>query len=183
MKKSNNLKKQLNKDNFQNILTEIISKKNIDVDKNMNIFKKRLRASYMTGNDEFASILVGATDFYEVLSKMELVGRIAEHDKNLINELQEQISELNDLELELKQKSTSVLSKIEETESDEYPICVKSRGDLEDVIVKQIEDKNKNNFDDVDYDEESYNDSFDDNIGEYDEPYDELTDGGIDDDF
>lgn len=32
MKKSNNLKKQLNKDNFQNILTEIISKKNIDVD-------------------------------------------------------------------------------------------------------------------------------------------------------
>jgi len=93
-----------------------INQKNIDVDKNMNIFKKRLRASYMTGNDEFASILVGATDFYEVLSKMELVGRIAEHDKNLINELQEQISELNDLELELKQKSTSVLSKIEETE-------------------------------------------------------------------
>lgn len=32
MEKSNNLKKQLNKDNFQNILTEIISKKYIDVD-------------------------------------------------------------------------------------------------------------------------------------------------------
>ncbi len=32
MEKSNNLKKQLNKYNFQNILTEIISKKYIDVD-------------------------------------------------------------------------------------------------------------------------------------------------------
>ena len=93
-----------------------INQKNVDVDKNMDVFKKRLRASYMTGNDEFASILVGAKDFYEVLSKMELVGRIAKHDKKLINELQQQISELNDLELELKQKSNSVLSKIEETE-------------------------------------------------------------------
>ena len=33
-------------------------------------FKMRLRAMYVQGNDSLASALVGATDFYDLLSKL-----------------------------------------------------------------------------------------------------------------
>ena len=48
-------------------------------------FKMRLRAMYVQGNDSLASALVGATDFYDLLSKYELMSRVANHDNDLVN--------------------------------------------------------------------------------------------------
>ena len=50
-------------------------------------FKMRLRAMYVQGNDSLASALVGATDFYDLLSKYELMSRVANHDNQLVNDL------------------------------------------------------------------------------------------------
>ena len=66
---------------------EQIADQKAEIDENIELYKKRLRAMYLSGHDSMASILVGASDFYDMLMKMELVKRMAEHDNALITGL------------------------------------------------------------------------------------------------
>ncbi|MBR1739968.1 MAG: peptidoglycan DD-metalloendopeptidase family protein [Ruminococcus sp.] len=50
-------------------------------------FKKRLRALYIAGNDTYMTVLFESDSFYDVLMRMELIQRVAEHDDKLINDL------------------------------------------------------------------------------------------------
>ncbi|WP_024858795.1 murein hydrolase activator EnvC family protein [Ruminococcus albus] len=50
-------------------------------------FKVRLKAMYVAGNNTYSDIIIGASDFYDMLMKMELVKRVAEHDDNMIDDL------------------------------------------------------------------------------------------------
>ena len=59
-------------------------------------FKMRLRAMYVQGNDSLASALVGATDFYDLLSKYELMSRVANHDNELVNDLKDKLETCNE---------------------------------------------------------------------------------------
>ena len=49
-----------------------IADKQKEVDAGIEQFKQRLRVMYMTGNDSIASMLVGSTDFYDILARTEL---------------------------------------------------------------------------------------------------------------
>ncbi len=68
-------------------------------------FKMRLRAMYVQGNDSLASALVGATDFYDLLSKYELMSRVANHDNQLVNDLKDKLETCNAKKRNWKQKS------------------------------------------------------------------------------
>ena len=97
----------------------------LNIDTNMQQFKKRLKAMYVSGDDSIASILVGTTDFFEMLSKMEFISRISSHDNALMETLQSQIDDYNEdkeiltqslKELEdKKQEATSKKSEFNET--------------------------------------------------------------------
>lgn len=50
-------------------------------------FKERLKAMYVAGNNTYSDIIIGASDFYDMLMKMELVKRVAEHDDDMIDDL------------------------------------------------------------------------------------------------
>jgi len=50
-------------------------------------FKLRLRAMYLSGNDSVASIMLGSSDFYDMLMKLELCKRVAEYDNDIIDNL------------------------------------------------------------------------------------------------
>lgn len=50
-------------------------------------FLRRLRAMYISGNDTYANMLIGSSDFYDMLMKLELVKRVAGYDKQIIDEL------------------------------------------------------------------------------------------------
>ena len=67
-----------------------------DIDKGLEEFKLRLRAMYINGNDSLASALVGATDFYDLLSKYELISCIARHDDELVNNLRDELVAYNE---------------------------------------------------------------------------------------
>lgn len=98
----------------QNINTEImdtmyeinelqfqIDEQQAEVDEGLETFKARIRALYVYGNDSLLSALVGATDFYDVLTKADLIQRIAKHDDQLIETLRRQIQELDEKQTEL----------------------------------------------------------------------------------
>lgn len=64
-----------------------IIKKREEIDTGTEEFKKRLRAMYIVGDDSYSSMIAGATDFYDMLMKMELVKRVASHDNDMIDNL------------------------------------------------------------------------------------------------
>ena len=62
-------------------------------------FKSRLKAMYLSGNDSYASILVGSTDFFDFLMKLEIIKDVAEYDDETITDL---ITLKNNFEIEKK---------------------------------------------------------------------------------
>lgn len=85
-------------------------------------FKLRLRAMYVTGNGSLASALVGATDFYDLLSKYELISRVANHDNDLVNDLKDKLDACNEkkAELETEKAELSEQQQAETEKKDEF---------------------------------------------------------------
>ena len=106
-----NIKEQIS------ILDNDIADKQKEVDAGIEQFKQRLRVMYMTGNDSIASMLVGSTDFYDILARTELVQRVSRHDNDMIDELNNKISALNADKAELEQSKLDAENKKAEAES------------------------------------------------------------------
>ena len=80
-------------------------------------FKMRLRAMYVQGNDSLASALVGATDFYDLLSKYELMSRVANHDNQLVNDLKDKLETCNAKKAELETEKSDLESQQEDQQA------------------------------------------------------------------
>ena len=95
-------------------------------------FKMRLRAMYVQGNDSLASALVGATDFYDLLSKYELMSRVANHDNDLVNTLKDKLETCNEkkAQLEKQQESLSKQQSDQQAKKDEFSTALM---DLQDT--------------------------------------------------
>lgn len=78
-----------------NHLDTEIAAQEMALEKNFGNFKARLRAMYIAGNDSVVSVLAGSTDFYDMLSKMELVTRIAKNDTELLDTIKNQLEDLD----------------------------------------------------------------------------------------
>ncbi|MBQ8395854.1 MAG: peptidoglycan DD-metalloendopeptidase family protein [Oscillospiraceae bacterium] len=66
---------------------QLINEQKIEIDENIDLYEQRLRALYLSGNDSVASIILGATDFFDMLMKIELVTRVARYNDTLIQGL------------------------------------------------------------------------------------------------
>lgn len=85
-----------------------------EIDVDLELFKKRIRAMYVNGNESLASALVGATDFFDFLAKYDLISRIAKHDNDLVNGLEEQITAQNEEKAHLEEKKEEQNAQLEE---------------------------------------------------------------------
>ncbi|MGN0666035.1 MAG: murein hydrolase activator EnvC family protein [Huintestinicola sp.] len=94
-----------------------ITDKEAEVQEGIEDFKERLRIMYMTSNDSIASMLVGATDFYDILARLELVERISKHDNDMIDDLTNKIKSLNEDKTALEEKK--VQTEIKRAEEEE----------------------------------------------------------------
>ncbi|MBQ8978682.1 MAG: peptidoglycan DD-metalloendopeptidase family protein [Oscillospiraceae bacterium] len=102
-----------------------IDDKQTEIDSDIEDFKMRLRSMYMQGGGSTASMLVGSTDFYDLLARAELMERISRHDKQMIDDLNYKLDELNrekqslesdKADLEVKQtESEQVLTELRDT--------------------------------------------------------------------
>ena len=96
------------------ILENQISEKQTDIDIGIEDFKSRLRAMYISGNTSYASILTGSTSFYDLLSRIELIKRVSERDNETIDNLQQQLSSLNEDKATLENENTVLNSQMDE---------------------------------------------------------------------
>lgn len=102
---------QGNIDNLNSQIDEtqkLVDTKKTEIDTGISDFKKRLRAMYIAGNDSYTSIILGAEDFYDVLMKVELVKRVADHDNKIIDGLVKLKNEYEAAEKKLETQKSDV---------------------------------------------------------------------------
>lgn len=99
------------------LLESDIADQQAEIDMGMENFKARIRTLYMHGNDSLLSALVGATDFYDVLAKIDLINRIAEHDDAMLDTLTAQLDALNTAKTDLDARVTALELKRTQTDS------------------------------------------------------------------
>lgn len=86
-----------------------------EVDDGIEKFRQRLRSIYVSGGDSYASLLVGATDFYGILARLEFAERISKHDNDMIEGLKSKITVLD----KDKEEYESAMEKLETLKADE----------------------------------------------------------------
>ncbi len=115
------------------ILEFSIAEKEGELEDGIELFRQRLRALYMAGSSSYASVLTGASDFYDMLVRMELMERVSQHDSNLIEELNSQIAALN----ADKTQHDETLAKLEIKRADE----IKYYDELRETYNNHVEVK------------------------------------------
>lgn len=120
-------------------LEQQIAIKQADIDQSIWLFKQRLRASYMSGNDNLAAIFAGSADFYDMLAKMELVSKVAEHDDKLIADLKVQLEEFEELNAVLssrKQQLDESMERASDKKSEYSQILSELQSDQEKTFAE-----------------------------------------------
>lgn len=124
---------------------------NDDIDDRVNLLCERLRIVYMAGNASDLEIILGAKDFSDFIDKTEFVKRLSDYDKNLIDEINQNLEKVSDQKLlleqdkeELEQQQQSLeddlddLNTLLEENKETLDELYKASGDAEDAI-KQAE--------------------------------------------
>ena len=106
-----------------------------DVAQGLADFKTRIRTLYVHGNDSILSALVGATDFYDVLAKIDLINRVAKHDDEMVENLKNELETLSTNKEDLTARVQALNLKITETESVKKEFD-ESRTELDTAVEK-----------------------------------------------
>ncbi|MCD7890343.1 MAG: peptidoglycan DD-metalloendopeptidase family protein [Ruminococcus sp.] len=124
-----------------NALSEGIEAQEAQVEENIELFKERLCAMYVTGNNGLVSAVLGSTDFYDMLSRVEMVNNIAAHDEELVNNLLEEINtlETSKANLEIEKLNLEMNKTTQET---------KKKGKEEDI--EQLSEAIQKSQDEID---------------------------------
>lgn len=115
-------------------VVQIVQVRN-DIDKTFNLLKRRLRATYITGEASSLEILLSANDVSSFLIKSEFVKRTAEQDKELISELNKKVEKLDVLKSRWQEKKKEV--------QDEKGVLDEQR---EELIQKQNDVRSSKNI-------------------------------------
>ena len=97
-------------------LDQRISEKQAAVDEGIEKFRQRLRVLYVSGNDSLAEVIVGSSDFYDMLSRLEIVQRVSKHENDMINDLSDEIKALDADKQELENERAALGNKKAEQE-------------------------------------------------------------------
>ena len=97
--------------------TSKIEQQQKEIDEGIEIFKKRVRAMYLAGNDSMAAILLGSSDFFDMMMKYEMVERVSSYDKEVIDGLVALNNELKETKETLEKNMSELSSSKEEVSS------------------------------------------------------------------
>ena len=120
---------------------------------NYELFKDRMRAMYMSENTSTLSLVLGAESFGDFLSSSEYLKRVAEHDQDLLDELEQTLAnveeakaaveadreELSAAKAEVEVKKGQLDAKLSATISEIQSISQMEQEFLADLEAKQKE--------------------------------------------
>ena len=98
------------------LLDEDINAQQEEIDSNIELFKQRLCAMYISSNESSASVILGSDSFYDMMSRVQMINRIAEYDDELIENILGEIDSLEQSKSEMETEKLSLEMKLEEQE-------------------------------------------------------------------
>ncbi|MCM1545025.1 MAG: peptidoglycan DD-metalloendopeptidase family protein [Ruminococcus sp.] len=106
-----------------------------NIDASKDLLAQKLRTAYIQGNDSTLKILMGSKNLAQFLTSLELMKRMSEDDKRVINKFKEQVTSLKKAKDELETKQTSLTDKQTEVEA----VKAKSVAKKKELVAKQNE--------------------------------------------
>ena len=94
----------------------LIEQERQEIEDSIQIYEKQLRAMYISGEDSYAAILLGANDFFDMLMKMELVKRVAGSNNEFIEHLMSLKNSYEQNKADLEDKVTGLENAIAEVD-------------------------------------------------------------------
>lgn len=76
---------------------EELEAQQLRIEDNFDLLKKRLRVMYKTGNASVLGLVLGAEDFTEFLSRTQVTARVAQHDRELIEEMRGELAQIQEV--------------------------------------------------------------------------------------
>lgn len=101
---------------------------------------RRLDAMYRNGNIAYAEVLMNSRDFTELMSNLDMVQKIVNHDVELLQFLEEQRMIVEDRKIELE-ASRRLLSELRQVEENRQKLLLVSRGEQERLRQELEQDK------------------------------------------
>ncbi len=87
-----------------------IAQKEKEISESYGLLKQRLRALYMIGDVSTLEILLSAVDYSDFLEKAEFIRQITKHDKALIENLEEELTEIREKKAEIEEERKELSS-------------------------------------------------------------------------
>lgn len=78
------------------------------IQENFEMLKKRLRVMYKTGNASVLGLVLGAEDFTEFLSRTQVTARVAQHDRELIEDMHEKLAQIKEVKEAIESDKTDL---------------------------------------------------------------------------
>ena len=123
-----------------------IDKKETDINESMQLFRDRVRAIYMTGgySDKANSLimLLSSESVSDFLTRAMYLKRLNEHDRALMNVLEEELASLNDEKAELdetKKELEAEKAELTETRDSLQNSLIEARSSIQDINAMQSE--------------------------------------------
>ena len=90
------------------VKTEELKQAEIKLEDKKGLLNDRLRVMYKNGTIGYVEVLFGAEDFTDLLSRIDMIQLVVEHDQNLIGYLKEQRDIIESKKLELVEKKSEL---------------------------------------------------------------------------
>ena len=97
-------------------LDKDIENQQIEIDENIELFKQRLCAMYVNGNETSASVILGSDSFYDMMSRFQMLNSIAEYDEKLINDILDEIDRLDKSKKDMETEKLNLEMKLDDQE-------------------------------------------------------------------
>ncbi len=95
-------------------LNDDIENQQKEIDNSIELFKQRLCTMYINSNENSASIVLGSSSFYDMMSRVYMINRIAKHDDELIDDITEKIENLDESKKSLESEKLNLSMKLDE---------------------------------------------------------------------
>ncbi|MCM1544538.1 MAG: peptidoglycan DD-metalloendopeptidase family protein [Ruminococcus sp.] len=118
-----------------NVANKQITETKNNISDSEDLLAAKLRAYYINGKDSTLKILMGSDSLAGFLTSLEMMKRMSEDDKKVINDFKDQVIKLNKAKSDLEEKQTSLVDKqssVEETKA-------KSVAKKKELTAKQAE--------------------------------------------
>ena len=116
-------------------VTQQISQTNMKIDASKDLLAEKLRAAYINGDSSTLRLLMGADSLAGFLTSLELMKRMSEEDKKIINEFKQTVSLLKKSKTTLEEKQKQLDEKNEQQLEQKKEAVEKKK----ELVIKQTE--------------------------------------------